>query len=183
MLYSEQMFDLLLKFLRRLPKNKRPPLVVDPVMMSTSGVKLMEKWSLNVFKTLFRAATIITPNLDEASAILDSKLATPENAREAAREIHAKFGCAALVKGGHLQTKKEAIDFFFDGKTELMLSAPRTRGLKTHGTGCTYSAAIAACLARGLSLPKAVIAAKNYVSKAIANSHQIGKGHQALGWF
>jgi len=182
MLYSEQMFDAVLKFLRKLPDAKGPPLVVDPVMMSTSGVPLMEKWSLNVFKRLLRVATIITPNLDEAMAILGVKLKTPEDARHAARDLHSEFGCAVLVKGGHLRTGKEAIDFFFDGKNELMLSAPRVPRVKTHGTGCTYSAAIAAYLARGKPLPSAIAAAKEYVSVAITNSYRIGNGHQALGW-
>jgi hydroxymethylpyrimidine/phosphomethylpyrimidine kinase len=182
MLYSEQIFNLLLNFLQRLPAAKRPSLVVDPVMMSTSGTPLLEKWSLEVFKRLFRAATIITPNLDEAMALLGRKLNSPGEAREAARDLHVKFGCAALVKGGHLRGRNEAIDFFFDGKTELMLSAPRVKGVKTHGTGCTYAAAITAFLAKGMRLEKAVVAAKDYVTKAIAGSHRIGKGHQALGW-
>jgi hydroxymethylpyrimidine kinase/phosphomethylpyrimidine kinase len=182
MLYSEQIFALVLNFLRRLPHGKRPPLVVDPVMMSTSGAPLLEKWSLNIFKRLFRAATIITPNLDETMALLGRNLKSPEEARQAARDLHAKFGCAALVKGGHLRGTSEAIDFFYDGKTELMLSAPRVRGVKTHGTGCTYAAAITAHLARGLSLEKAVVAAKEYVSNAITRSCRIGKRHQALGW-
>jgi hydroxymethylpyrimidine/phosphomethylpyrimidine kinase len=181
MLYSEQMFALVLKFLRQLPDAKRPPLVVDPVMMSTSGTPLMEKWSLGVFNRLFRAATIITPNLDEAMALVGRKLNSPEEAREAARDLHAKFGCAALVKGGHLRGTSQAIDFFYDGKTELLLSEPRVAGVKTHGTGCTYAAAITAGLAKEMPLEKAVIAAKEYVTKAIAGSVQVGK-HQALGW-
>jgi hydroxymethylpyrimidine/phosphomethylpyrimidine kinase len=182
MLYSEPAFEAFLKFLDRLAAAQRPPLVVDPVMISTSGAKLMEKASLNLFKKIFRRATVITPNLDEACAILGERLASPEEARAAARAIHYQFGCAALVKGGHLKTKNEAIDFFFDGKTELMLSAPRVPGVKTHGTGCTYSAAITAFLARGESLIKSVASAKDYVSAVIANSRQIGRGHQALGW-
>jgi hydroxymethylpyrimidine kinase/phosphomethylpyrimidine kinase len=181
MLYSEQMFALVLNFLRRLPDAKRPPLVVDPVMMSTSGAPLMEKWSLNVFHRLFRAATIITPNLDEATALVGRKLKSAEDARQAARDLRAKFGCAVLVKGGHLRGP-EAIDFFFDGKSELMLSAPRVTGVATHGTGCTYAAAIAAGLAKGMKLEKAVVAAKEFVTRAIAGSVRIGK-HQALGWF
>jgi hydroxymethylpyrimidine/phosphomethylpyrimidine kinase len=181
MLYSEQIFALVLNFLCRLPEAKRPPLVVDPVMMSTSGTPLMEKWSLGVFERLFRAATIITPNLDEAMALLGRKLNSPEEAREAARDLHAKFGCAALVKGGHLRGTSEAIDFFYDGKKELLLSAPRVKGVNTHGTGCTYAAAIAAGLAKGMKLEKAVVAAKEYVTKAIAGSVRVGR-HQALGW-
>jgi hydroxymethylpyrimidine/phosphomethylpyrimidine kinase len=85
------------------------------------------------------------------------------------------------VKGGHLKTDA-AVDFFFDGKTELMLSAPRVKGVATHGTGCTYAAAIAAGLAKGMTLEKAVAAAKEFVTRAIAGSVRVGR-HQALGWF
>jgi hydroxymethylpyrimidine/phosphomethylpyrimidine kinase len=182
MLYSEEVVATVLQHLRRLPAAKRPPLVVDPVMMSTSGAPLMEKSSRRIFEKLIRAATIVTPNLDEAMALLGRKLTTPDDAHQAARALHDTFGCSVLVKGGHLQTKNEAIDFFYDGQTELLLSAPRIRGMNTHGTGCTYSAAITAGLAKGMSLQRAVRAAKEFVTKAIAQSIRIAR-YQALGWF
>ncbi len=100
--------------------------------------------------------------------------------RQAAREIHSRFGCAVLVKGGHLKNCREAIDIFFDGKTELLLSAPFVKGVSTHGTGCTYSAAICAALALGHSLPHAVEIGKNFITEAISHSYKIGK-HFALG--
>jgi len=84
-----------------------------------------------------------------------------------------------LVKGGHLRGGREASDIFFDGKTELLLSAPFVKGVRTHGTGCTYSAAICAALALGHKLPRAVQIGKNFVTAAIANSYRIGK-HFAL---
>ena len=95
--------------------------------------------------------------------------------RAAAREIHARFGCAALVKGGHLRGGCEAVDIFFDGRTELLLTAPFVKGVRTHGTGCTYSAAITAELALGHDLPEAVKLAKQYVTHAIAQSYRIGR--------
>ena len=149
--------------------------------MSTSGARLLKPDAITEMKRFFSLATVITPNLDEAEVLLGHALRTPAQLREGARELHEKFGCAALVKGGHLKSL-EAIDFFYDGAVELMLSAERVPGVKTHGTGCTYAAAIAANLAKGLKLEKAVLNAKEFVTAAIANSCRIGKRHQALGW-
>ena len=100
--------------------------------------------------------------------------------RRAARKIHAEFGCAVLLKGGHLKNSREAIDVFFDGESELLLTAPFVKGVSTHGTGCTYSAAICAALALGHDLPHAVEIGKNFITEAIGNSYKIGK-HFALG--
>jgi len=87
-----------------------------------------------------------------------------------------------LLKGGHLKNAREALDIFFDGETELLLSAPFVKGVSTHGTGCTYSAAITAALARGLELADAVEVGKNFITEAIEGSYRIGK-HFALGHF
>jgi hydroxymethylpyrimidine kinase/phosphomethylpyrimidine kinase len=105
-----------------------------------------------------------------------------EDLRSAARAIHRRFGCAALVKGGHLRTGKEAADIFYDGKTELLLTAPFVPGVSTHGTGCTYSAAITGNLARGETLMRAVISAKEYITRAIARSRRVGQ-HSVLEHF
>jgi hydroxymethylpyrimidine/phosphomethylpyrimidine kinase len=95
--------------------------------------------------------------------------------------MHASFGCAILAKGGHLPGRKRATDVFFDGEMELQLTAPFFPGLKTHGTGCTYSAAITACLARGLSVEKSVRAAKKYITRALRQTARVS-GFQVLGW-
>ena len=158
---------------------KRPFLVVDPVMVATSGSQLIADGGLRI-ADLLKLATLVTPNLPEAETLLGRTIKTPEDLRRTARELHEKFGCAALVKGGHLRGTAEAIDFFYDGHTELMLTAPFIRGVKTHGTGCTYSAAIAARLAKGIPLEKAVMKGKEFISEAIRNSHQVGEG-EALG--
>jgi hydroxymethylpyrimidine/phosphomethylpyrimidine kinase len=180
MLFSAEIIRTVREFFEGM--QKKPSLVIDPVTISTSGARLLEGEGLEALKE-FGLATLITPNVDEASALLDGMvISTPEELRLAARELHRTMGCAVLAKGGHLNTGADAIDFFYDGKTELILSAPRVRGVRTHGTGCTYSAAIAAYLARGMKLEKAVVAAKSYVSRAIAGSTRIGKRHQALGW-
>jgi hydroxymethylpyrimidine/phosphomethylpyrimidine kinase len=110
------------------------------------------------------------------------KIASVENMRLAAREIHARFGCAALVKGGHLRGLRDAVDIFFDGRTEWLFSAPFIKGVPTHGTGCAYSAAIVAALASNHDLPSAVKIGKYHVTAAIMRSYYIGK-HSALGHF
>ena len=179
MLYSNEIIATVCAFLEAIPKKKRPFLVVDPVMIATSGAALISNLKFQI-SNLLALATLVTPNLPEAEALLARRLKTPEDLRSAARELHEKFGCAALVKGGHLHAATEAIDFFYDGHTELMLSAPFVRGVKTHGTGCTYSAATAASLAKGATLEKSVVAAKEFITQAIKNSCQIGKS-QVLG--
>ncbi len=166
-------------------RKARPPipLVVDPVMVSTSGVRLLEPAAeKSLTEKLLPLATLVTPNLDEVETLIGSKPASIEAMRPAAREIQARFGCAVLVKGGHLRSGHEAVDIFFDGRTELLLCAPFVRGVSTHGTGCTYSAAITAALALGHDLPRAVAIAKRHVTAAIRRSYRIGKC-SALGHF
>lgn len=166
---------------RRTSSRTAGALVVDPVMVSTSGARLLQPAAEKIFKQkLLPLATLVTPNLDEATILTGKKISTPEAMREAAREIHARHGCAVLLKGGHLKNCREAIDIFFDGETELLLSAPFVKGVSTHGTGCTYSAAICAALAQGHALPHAVEMGKNFITDAIVNSYKIGK-HFALG--
>ena len=152
-----------------------PPLVVDPVMVSTSGARLLKEDAEKTLKEkLLPLATLATPNLDEAEILAGQKIRSPEDLRSAARQIVSRYSCAALVKGGHLKNSREAIDVFFDGKTELLLSAPFVKGVSTHGTGCTYSAAICAALALGHELPQAVEIGKNFITEAIFNSYKCG---------
>ncbi len=170
--------------LERLSPHQKFSLVVDPVLVSTSGRKLLEPQALKILKEkLLPLAMLVTPNLSEAEILSGQKISSIEEMRAAAKKIHLQFGCAALVKGGHLRGVSEAVDIFFDGKTELLLSAPFVKGVRTHGTGCVYSAAICAELAKGKSLPAAVQIAKKFVTKAIANSYKIGRveKHFALG--
>lgn len=181
MLFSAQNISVTATFL----KTIRCPVVVDPVMLSTSRTRLLEPAAEKVLRRkLIPLAVLVTPNLDEAEVLAEQKILSPEDLRSAARKIQSRYGCAALVKGGHLSAERgypnrEAIDVFFDGRTELLLSAPFVRGISTHGTGCTYSAAICAALALGSDLPHAVEMGKNFISAAIANSYRIGR-HFAL---
>jgi len=159
----------------------RLPLVVDPVMVSTSGTRLLDPQAVKVLcAELLPLATLVTPNLAEAEVLTGKPLRSVEDMRAAAKELHRRFGCAALVKGGHLRGHKEAVDIFCDGKQELILSARFIHAGKTHGTGCTYSAAIAGNLSQGRRLARAVSLAKEFVTQAIAGSRLAGR-HSVLG--
>ena len=158
----------------------RPPLVVDPVMIATSGAALLQPEAMEAIRRqLLPLARIATPNLDEAAHLLGATLSSLDDLRQAARELHRRHGCPFLVKGGHLRSIPDAVDVFWDGRRELVLSAPFIPRVSTHGTGCTYSAAIVAGLARGLGLRAAVQQAKHVITQAIRDSVRIGR-HQAL---
>jgi len=177
MLYSAEIIRAVADFFER---GKRPPLIVDPVMVSTSGAVLLKPSAIRVLQErLLPLAALITPNLDEAEILTSRKLRNLEDMRAAARELRERFGCAVLVKGGHLRAPHAATDVFFNGHKSRLLVARRVRGVSTHGTGCTYSAAIAAGLARGQNLPHAVRFAKAFITRAIAQSY-LAAGHSVL---
>jgi hydroxymethylpyrimidine/phosphomethylpyrimidine kinase len=177
MLFSAQNISVVAQFFRTPHSALRTPtLIVDPVMVSTSGARLLRPAAEKILREkLLPLAALVTPNLDEAEILTEQKISSPEDLRFAARKIHSRYGCAVLAKGGHLKNSLVAIDVFFDGETELLLSAPFVKGVSTHGTGCTYSAAICAALALGHDLPHAVKIGKNFITAAIANSYRIGK--------
>jgi len=180
MLFSADIIRVVVEFFRT---HRRLPLVVDPVMISTSGAALLKPAAMKMLRAqLLPLATLVTPNLDEAGILIGRQIASVEAMRLAAREIHARFGCAALVKGGHLRGLREAVDIFFDGRTEWLLRAPFIKGVSTHGTGCTYSAAITAALALNADLLRAVEIGKRHVTAAITRNYHLGK-HFALGHF
>jgi hydroxymethylpyrimidine/phosphomethylpyrimidine kinase len=161
--------------------RKKVFLIVDPVMLATSGARLLSSSALNRLQhDLLPLATLVTPNLSEAVILGGQAIASIEDMRQAAKRIHARFGCAVLLKGGHLPASRGAVDIFFDGRNELMLAAPRIRGLRTHGTGCTYSAAVTAALALGHDLAGAVKVAKDFITAAIAGSYLVAGGHHVL---
>jgi hydroxymethylpyrimidine/phosphomethylpyrimidine kinase len=191
MLSSKENVRVVAEFFGARTAHPRVPLIIDPLMVSTSGAKLLESRALKILtEKLLPLATLVTPNLSEAEILIGQKISSVEEMRLAARKIHSQFGCAVLLKGGHLpfveklkrKTIQQAVDIFFDGKTELLLSAPFIKGVRTHGTGCTYSAAICAALALGHDLPQAVQIGKRFVTAAISESYRIGK-HFALGNF
>lgn len=177
MLYSREIIRVVTEFFT---KGKRPPLIVDPVMVATSGAVLLKPSAIRVLKSqLLPLAALVTPNLPEAEILVGRKLRTLEDLHEAAREIYERFGCATLVKGGHLPDVPAAMDVFHDGRNSRLLVAARVRGVSTHGTGCTYSAAITALLARGEPLSRAVESGKRFITRAIQRSHRVA-GHSVL---
>jgi len=180
MLFSADMVSVVAAFLRR---HRRPPLIVDPVMVSTSGARLLNAGGLKALREeLLPLASLVTPNLEEARILAGAPLDSVEDLRQAARTIQARYGCAALVKGGHLRGSPKAVDILYDGKQELLLTAPFVKGVSTHGTGCTYSAAIAGYLALGCNLSHAVQMAKHHVTQSIAQSVRVAR-HLALNAF
>jgi len=151
------------------------PLVVDPVMVASSGDPLLQLPAIAAYKRrLFPMAALVTPNLDELSLLVGRDIRSLRGMKEAGVALSREFGCAVLLKGGHL-AGKSAIDLLIHGDGCEEFSAPFVRGVSTHGTGCTYSAAITAGLARGLSLSESVGAAKRYVTAAISGTLRWGE--------
>jgi hydroxymethylpyrimidine/phosphomethylpyrimidine kinase len=157
-------------------------LVVDPVMVATSGDLLIKKSAVAVLRSrLLPLAAIATPNLPEAEELTGMELRTAKDIEDAARRIVKMGARSVVIKGGHF--KGPAVDLFFDGKKFTALSAPRIRTKNTHGTGCTFSAAIAAYLAKGESVERAVRLAKKYITAAIHAGFRIGAGHSPVHHF
>jgi len=156
-------------------RHREVPLVVDPVMIATSGARLLRPDALRALQDrLLPLAALVTPNLDEAAALLGRPLRSVDDLRWAARGMHGRWGVPVLVKGGHLRDAPQATDILWDGQEERVLRAPFVKGVSTHGTGCTYSAAIAAFLALGHPLPVAVEQAKRRITQAIRRSTRLG---------
>ncbi len=159
-------------------------LVVDPVMRAKSGDALLRKEAESaLIERLLPLAYVVTPNLLEAEAISGMQISSLEDMREAAREIASLGSKFVLVKGGHLEDVDEAVDVLFDGTSFYDFRSPRINTKNTHGTGCTYSAAICAGLAKGLDIMEAIGGAKNYITEAIKRSFDLGKGHGPLNHF
>jgi hydroxymethylpyrimidine/phosphomethylpyrimidine kinase len=179
MLFSAEIIKVVAGFLSR--RGNKGALVVDPVMVATSGGRLLKSDAIATLETkLLPMADLITPNVAEAEALAGELIREPEDLRKVARKLHRQFGCGVLLKGGHLRGIEQAMDIFYDGNEEVLLSARFVRGISTHGTGCTYSAAIAAYCARGKSIIQAVRLAKGYITRAISNSARVGR-HHVLG--
>jgi hydroxymethylpyrimidine/phosphomethylpyrimidine kinase len=151
------------------------PLVVDPVMVSKHGLSLLPDAAVAaVRELLLPRAFLITPNVPEAEALAGMEIHTPDDMRRAASRLQELGARAVLIKGGHLEG--DATDLLFDGAGWHEFPAPRVATPHTHGTGCTYSAAITACLALGLPLAAAVARAKRFIHEAILTNPGLGKG-------
>ncbi|HVF56307.1 MAG TPA: bifunctional hydroxymethylpyrimidine kinase/phosphomethylpyrimidine kinase [Pyrinomonadaceae bacterium] len=154
-----------------------PAPVVDPVVRSTSGYDLIDDAALDALKSeLLPLARLLTPNIPEAERITGEPIRDEEEMRLAARRMREMGARAVLVKGGHL-AGGEAVDVLDDEGRVLIFRAARIETTSTHGTGCTLAAAIAACLARGLTLEEATRAAKRFVTEAILRAPRLGHGH------
>ncbi len=153
------------------------PLVIDPVMVATSGDPLLKKSAVAAYrKLLFPMATLVTPNLDELRILSGFEIRNLREMKDAGRSLVDRYGCAFLLKGGHLRGKT-AVDYLATEKGFEEFSAPFMRGVDTHGTGCSYSSSVAANLALGKSLSASVAASKKYITKAIGQHLRWGRTH------
>lgn len=173
MLYSTAIIEAVATELGEL--RKKPPLVVDPVMVASSGDPLLKKSAITAYeKRIFPLATLITPNLDELRVLSGRPCRNLAEMKEAGLALVEHYGCAFLLKGGHLRGKT-AVDVLATTDSLAEFEAPFVKNVSTHGTGCSYASAIAAGLACGHDLESAVGLAKNYISAAIEQHLRWGK--------
>ncbi len=163
----------------KLAKYNAENIVVDPVMVATSGAVLIEDSAVNVLtERLFPLSTLITPNIPEAQILCGKKINDKSEMELAAADIYDKFGCAVLLKGGH--NVNDASDLLFKDGKAVWFNAKRIDNPNTHGTGCTLSSAVASNLAKGYTLEKAVESAKRYISGALSAMLDLGHGSGPL---
>jgi hydroxymethylpyrimidine/phosphomethylpyrimidine kinase len=154
-------------------------IVVDPVMVSTSGAKLLQDEAVETLKNrLFRQAVLLTPNIPEASILAEVSIEDEDDMIKAAEIISTQYGCAVLCKGGH--NINDANDLLYWNDQYRWFRGERINNPNTHGTGCTLSSAIAAGLAKGMDLNAAIQAAKEYISEALKAMLNLGKGSGPL---
>lgn len=173
MLFSVEIIDAVC---RKIKEYGIADVVVDPVMVATSGDLLLRSEAVDAIKnSLLPLAAVVTPNRREAEVLSGLQIHDEGEIKEAARKIYELGPRYVLVKGGH--ASGDAIDWLFDGEEYTPFWAPRVETTNTHGTGCTLSAAIAALLAHGQAVPEAVAGAKQYITAAIQHAYPLGKGH------
>ena len=159
----------------KLRQHNAKNIVLDPVMVATSGAKLISDESIEVLKSqLIPLADIITPNIPEAEVFSGYNISSPKDMEKAAKVINRKLGCSVLLKGGHKMN--DANDYLFDGKQGVWFEGQKINNPNTHGTGCTLSSAIASNLAKGFDLTESVDRAKRYISGALNAMLDLGKG-------
>ena len=180
MLATPEIVERVAKLLPSLPTSH---IVVDPVMVAKSGARLLAEEAIDaVRRMLLPHATVVTPNAMEAEVLAKIEIDSLGSAREAAQRIYDLGPGTVVIKGGHIPTV-DAVDLVYDGHEYVELSGPRLPSRQTHGTGCTFAAAVAANLALGLPTPDAVSGAKQYVAQAIRHGLPFGSGHGPLGHF
>jgi hydroxymethylpyrimidine/phosphomethylpyrimidine kinase len=167
----------------RIEEHRLGRLVVDPVMVAKSGDRLLQEEAIDsLVRRLVPLAMVVTPNLPEAEHLVGFPVEDEASMRRAAKTIVEMGAGSAVIKGGHGKGE-ESVDLLFTGKRFRRFRARRLASKNTHGTGCTFSAAIAAQLAKGLSIEKSVELAKAYLTRALARGVGIGKGHGPVDHF
>ncbi len=165
----------------RLEHYKARNIVTDPVMVATSGSRLIEEAAVETLKSrLLPLATMITPNIPEAEILTGMTIKTEADMEKAAEALYELYGCAALVKGGHKINDADDVLYSAEDQKPVWFRGRRIENPNTHGTGCTLSSAIASNLAKGLDLSESVKLAKNYLSGALAAMLDLGKGSGPL---
>jgi len=160
-----------------------PFLVVDPVLVSASGTRLLDDDGFAAMRTeLIPLARVVTPNIPEAEALSGSRIASLDDCRDAARKIHESGAAAVIVTGGH-RAGREVVDLLFDGRSFIEHRTPRVDAPLTHGTGCAFASAVAAGLAQGQDLSTAAANAQEYVAGAIRHGFTLGGGRLVLNHF
>jgi pyridoxine kinase len=175
MLYAEEIIELVA---RKIKQHSLPNVVIDPVMVCKGSDTLIAGGMVSAMRELLiPTATVVTPNLQEAATLTNKeRIATLDEMKEAARQIHSFGPKYVLVKGGKLDNSDVAVDVLYDGKDFELLETERIETPNTPGAGCTYSAAITAELAKGNSVPDAVKTAKAFITAAIRHSFSLGIG-------
>ncbi|MGX4587874.1 bifunctional hydroxymethylpyrimidine kinase/phosphomethylpyrimidine kinase [Paenibacillus chitinolyticus] len=153
-------------------------LVVDPVMIAKGGASLLQEDAVQALRSLLLPLTqVVTPNIPEAEALTGMRIATMADRKEAARRIHAWGVQYVVLKGGHGGNRAQSLDLLYDGRVFTEFAAPWVETRHTHGTGCTFAAALTAGLASGLPMDEAVLLAKRFIQAALANPLNLGAGH------
>ncbi|WP_303968463.1 bifunctional hydroxymethylpyrimidine kinase/phosphomethylpyrimidine kinase [Sporosarcina ureae] len=176
MLFSAEIITAVASLLKEYPPI---PLVIDPVMIAKGGHSLLQQQAIEALKEqLIPLATVITPNIPEAEVLTDMKICTDEEIQLAAEKLIQLGANAVVIKGGHRSDVLDAKDYYadVDGQS-FTVTTPWIQTKDTHGTGCTFAAALTAFLARGYSLPDSVAEAKQFIQAAIENGLQLGSGH------
>ncbi|WP_223700836.1 bifunctional hydroxymethylpyrimidine kinase/phosphomethylpyrimidine kinase [Sutcliffiella deserti] len=174
MLFSSELIEAVARHIKLFEWNN---LVVDPVMIAKGGAKLLQEEAIRSLReSLIPLATVITPNIPEAEVLTERSIETIEQRRKAAEILHKLGADYVVIKGGHGK-EEELVDLLFDGSTFHELKSTRIITKNTHGTGCTFAAAITAELAKGSSVEEAVQVAKQFIHAAIRDDLRIGSGH------
>lgn len=159
-----------------LKKYQPSNVVVDPVMMAKNGDPLLRPEARDALvELIFPLAAVVTPNLNEAEALAGGRIETDADLEEALMTIRSKGPRAVIIKGGHYGD--DAVDYFYDGEFVVPIPGKRILTTSTHGTGCTFSSAVAALMARGLPAKEAAAGAKKFIEKAIETAPALGKGY------